>query len=243
MGPVGCRANASSRGRRLLHEQPRTFQPRDVTSLRQVLIHTFTHPPTSPLFISKQLFRAIPRFLVQWGVSLDEATEQRWRDRPPIPDDDPRRRPFTRGFKRGMISFAGNEEHSRTTQLFIAFSENDRLGESPWESPIGVVKEDGMERLDRITMYGDVPEFGGTGPDPGRLASPKEARTYLQTQFPKMDYIRHCRADLPLSDGGSLCYVCQCANCGGILDRSERAKCEACARSAENPQDAGRMAS
>ena len=48
-----------------------------------------------------------------------------------------------------MVSFAGHGQHSRTDQIFIAYSDNEDLGKSPWETPIGMVVE-GMEVVDKI---------------------------------------------------------------------------------------------
>jgi hypothetical protein len=83
------------------------------------------------------------------------------------------------GFRRGMVSFAGNGIHSRTEQVFIAFSDSDELGQQPWETPLGYVESSGMENLDKMTMYGDFSEFGGNGPDPDRLKSP-DTKEYLE---------------------------------------------------------------
>lgn len=115
-------------------------------------VERFTKLIGDGYFTNTPFSRAIPDFLVQFGISLDEDKAKRWRERPSIPDDKEEDKPLTRGFKRGMISFAGSAENSRTTQLFIAFSDNDNLGKEPWESPIGLVIGDGMERLEKITM-------------------------------------------------------------------------------------------
>jgi peptidyl-prolyl cis-trans isomerase A (cyclophilin A) len=149
-------------------------------------------------FDGTPFFRAIPKFLVQFGVSLDEEVKQRWDNRPSIPDDKQEDKPLTVGFKKGMMAFAGNGEHSRTTQLFVAFEDNELLGEEPWETPVGVVV-DGMSRLETIAMYGDFPDFGGSGPDPEELEQPG-ARNYLKQHFNQMDYILSCHAELPIGE-------------------------------------------
>jgi len=60
------------------------------------------------------------RFIVQFGQSLDPDLSAKWFDRPPIPDDVPNK---MTAFERGMLAFAGNRNHSRTTQVFIKRSQ------------------------------------------------------------------------------------------------------------------------
>lgn len=41
--------------------------------------------------------------------------------------------------KRGTLAFGGNGEHSRSTEMWIAYQDNDHLGHRPWETPFAQV--------------------------------------------------------------------------------------------------------
>src|SRR3546814_4367588 len=59
--------------------------------------------------------------------------------------------PYTtlfRSITRGMVSFAGAGQDSRSTQIFIAYSDLPFLGKAAWETPFAVLV-DGYEVLDR----------------------------------------------------------------------------------------------
>jgi len=63
------------------------------------------------------------------------------------------------------------------------------FGEEAWETPIGAVAESSLDVLDRIeTVYGDIAECGGTGPDTSRINA--EGSAYLRSNFPLLTFIR-----------------------------------------------------
>jgi hypothetical protein len=133
---------------------------------------------------------------------MDDVRRARWDSFPPISDDAPETKPVANGFKRGMVSFIvpTGEEHGRTTEVFVSLRDDPTLGHRPWESPIGVVTQ-GLERLERMRMYGDPPPLGA-GPDLSRLAESggPEALRYLASDFGDMSFIESCEATLP-ADG------------------------------------------
>src|SRR5213596_1497254 len=94
-----------------------------------------------------RFFRVIPGFMAQFGIHGDTAVTAAWRPR--VIQDDPVRR--TNG--RGMVSFATAGPGTRTTQLFINYSDNSRLDGMGF-SPFGRVVE-GMDVVDRL--------YGGYG--------------------------------------------------------------------------------
>ena len=97
-------------------------------------------------------------------------------------------------FKRGYLSFAGNGDNSRSTDMFITLGENvDSLGKMPWETPFGFVNPESMQKTvsQFNTKYGDIPPWG-KGPDPQRLPAPDGA-SYLNNNFPQLDYILSCK--------------------------------------------------
>jgi peptidyl-prolyl cis-trans isomerase A (cyclophilin A) len=128
-----------------------------------------------------RFFRAIPNFMVQFGINGDPAISGVWRNAQ-IPVD-----PVKQSNKRGYITYAmGASPSTRTTQVFINFRDNSNL-DSMGFAPFGQVVE-GMDVVDKIsTVYGEgAPR--GKGPDQGRVQS--EGNAYLIKSFPKLDYIK-----------------------------------------------------
>jgi cyclophilin family peptidyl-prolyl cis-trans isomerase len=133
-----------------------------------------------------RFFRVIrsPRpFMAQFGINGDPKVTAKWADAN-ITDD-----PVTQHNTRGTISFATSGANTRSTQLFINYGDNSRLDASGF-SPIAVVSS-GMEVVDQFYAdYGEGPP-DGTGPDQERIE--KEGNSYLDKEFPKLDYIRTAR--------------------------------------------------
>ena len=102
-----------------------------------------------------------------------------------IPDDS-----VTQSNRRGFVSFAAMAgPDTRTTQIFINLIDNTRLDEMGF-APFGQVVE-GMAVVDSLFAdYGDGPP-SGFGPDQTRLM--KEGNTYLEREFPKLDFVRTAR--------------------------------------------------
>jgi peptidyl-prolyl cis-trans isomerase A (cyclophilin A) len=130
-----------------------------------------------------RFFRVIrsPRlFMAQFGINGDPKVTAKWADAN-IQDD-----PVTQHNTRGMISFATSGANTRSTQLFINYGDNSRLDASGF-SPFAVVSS-GMEIVDQFYAdYGEGPP-DGTGPDQDRIE--KEGNAYLDSAFPKLDYIK-----------------------------------------------------
>jgi len=127
-----------------------------------------------------RFFRVVSGFMVQFGINGDPAIMARWRSAT-IKDD-----PVKTSNARGFVTFATSGTDSRTTQVFINFSDNsalDRMGFSPFGRVIS-----GMDVADKLFAdYGDgAPR--GSGPDQGRLQM--EGNSYLAKSFPKLDYIK-----------------------------------------------------
>jgi len=135
----------------------------------------------SGYFTDIAFFRVVPGFMCQFGIHGDPAVSAKWREAA-IPDDS------VKGSNtRGTITFATAGPNTRTTQLFINFGNNTGLDRQGF-SPFGKVTE-GMDVVDTIyNEYGDAPQFGGRGPDQGRIQG--EGNTYLKKDFPNLDYIK-----------------------------------------------------
>lgn len=128
-----------------------------------------------------RFFRAIPNFMVQFGIHADPAVSAVWRNAQIPPD------PVKQSNKRGYVTYAmGASPSTRTTQVFINFRDNTNL-DSMGFAPIGQVVE-GMDVVDKInTSYGEgAPR--GKGPEQGRIQA--EGNAYLIKSFPKLDYIK-----------------------------------------------------
>jgi peptidyl-prolyl cis-trans isomerase A (cyclophilin A) len=127
-----------------------------------------------------RFFRVIEGFMAQFGISGDPKVASGWQGSR-IPDD-----PVGASNTRGRVSFATAGPGTRTTQLFINYGDNSRLDGMGF-SPIGEVVE-GMDVVDSLHAgYGEgAPR--GRGPDQGRIH--REGNTYLESEFPDLDWIR-----------------------------------------------------
>jgi len=132
-------------------------------------------------FDGVRFFRAIPNFMVQFGIHGDPAVSAQWRNAQ-LPVDK-----VVKSNTRGMVTYAmGGRPDTRTTQVFINFKNNANLDAMGF-APFGEVTT-GMDNVDKIyTGYGEgAPR--GQGPEQGKVQS--EGNAYLTKDFPKMDYIK-----------------------------------------------------
>jgi peptidyl-prolyl cis-trans isomerase A (cyclophilin A) len=127
-----------------------------------------------------RFFRVIPGFMAQFGIHGDPSLSTVWRAAR-IPDD-----PVKQSNKKGMITFATAGPGTRTTQLFINLVDNDGLDKSGF-APFGRVSS-GMAVVEKL--FGGYGEGAprGNGPDQGRTQM--EGNKYLESDFPKLDYIK-----------------------------------------------------
>jgi peptidyl-prolyl cis-trans isomerase A (cyclophilin A) len=133
-----------------------------------------------------RFFRVIrmPRpFMAQFGINADPQISAKWKDAT-IEDD-----PVKQHNARGTISFATAGPNTRTTQVFINYSDNLRLDDMEF-SPFGRVIT-GMDAVDQL--YADYGEGApdGRGPDQNRIE--QEGNAYLTKDFPKLDYVKTAR--------------------------------------------------
>ena len=119
-------------------------------------------------------FRIVPRFVAQFGIPARPDVAAAW-DHAYIVDDR-----VTQSNKRGTLTFATAGPNTRTTQIFINFSDNAAL-DSQGFAPFGAVT-DGMETV--VDKF-----FAGYGesPDQGRITA--FGKAYLDKSFPNLDRI------------------------------------------------------
>jgi peptidyl-prolyl cis-trans isomerase A (cyclophilin A) len=126
------------------------------------------------------IFRVLPGFVAQFGISARPAVARAW-TRATIPDD-----PVTQSNLRGTITFATSGANTRTTQVFINLADNAALDKMGF-APFGKVVE-GMEVVDSFySGYGEGAP-SGRGPDQTRLTN--EGKAYLDRNFPDLDCIK-----------------------------------------------------
>jgi peptidyl-prolyl cis-trans isomerase A (cyclophilin A) len=118
-------------------------------------------------------FRVLPRFVAQFGIPARPEVAAAW-DHAYIVDDR-----VTQSNKRGTLTFATAGPNTRTTQIFINFSDNAALDTQGF-APFGQVIE-GMDLVDKF--------FSGYGesPDQGRITA--FGKAYLDKSFPNLDRI------------------------------------------------------
>jgi cyclophilin family peptidyl-prolyl cis-trans isomerase len=123
-----------------------------------------------------RVFRAIEGFMVQFGISGDPAVNARWQEQN-IPDD-----PVAQSNKRGFVTFAQkNTPNTRSTQIFINTNDNARLDGMHF-APFGQVMS-GMGAIDSL--------YKGYGEAPNQMRIQSQGNSYLDSQFPQLDAIKH----------------------------------------------------
>ncbi len=127
-----------------------------------------------------RFFRVISGFMVQFGINGNPQVSAKWRQAN-IQDD-----PVRASNQAGYITFATAGPNTRTTQVFINYADNRAL-DSQGFAPFGQVTS-GMSVVKELySGYGEgAPR--GNGPEQGRIQG--EGNKYLNSAFPKLDYIQ-----------------------------------------------------
>jgi peptidyl-prolyl cis-trans isomerase A (cyclophilin A) len=131
-----------------------------------------------------RFFRAIPDFMVQFGIPGDPQVAAKWKDAS-IADD-----PVVQSNLRGFVSFAQTgRPNSRTTQIFICFENHPRLDATGFAPFAKVVR--GMDVVD--TLYKGYGEGAPNGDGPSQERIQSDGNAYLDHEFPKLDRILSTR--------------------------------------------------
>jgi peptidyl-prolyl cis-trans isomerase A (cyclophilin A) len=120
-------------------------------------------------------FRAVEKFMVQFGLSAYPEASTAWQ-RAPIKDD-----PRKTSNSRGKITYAMAGPDTRTTQVFISYGDNSFLDNQGF-SPFGEVVK-GMNVVESLYQgYGEQ-----TTPRQGEIAA--YGKAWLVKNYPKLDSI------------------------------------------------------
>jgi peptidyl-prolyl cis-trans isomerase A (cyclophilin A) len=126
---------------------------------------------------SVSVFRVVPAFVAQFGISSYPSVTAAWQ-KTEIRDD-----PVTQSNKKGYVTFATAGPNTRTTQVFINLKDNSAL-DSRGFAPFATIDAEGMKVVDMFyDQYGD-----NTGIDQGQIE--KQGKAYLDKSFPKLDTIK-----------------------------------------------------
>src|SRR5450755_191990 len=118
-------------------------------------------------------FRIVPRFVAQFGIPARPDVAAAW-DHAYLVDDR-----VTQSNKRGTLTFATAGPNTRTTQIFINYSDNTSLDTQGF-APFGTVIE-GMDLVDKF--------FAGYGESPDQSRITAQGKAYLDKSFPNLDRI------------------------------------------------------
>jgi cyclophilin family peptidyl-prolyl cis-trans isomerase len=126
-----------------------------------------------------RIFRVVPNFVSQFGISSYPDTQEQWESRGNLKDDK-----VIGTNKRGMVTFATAGPNTRTTQIFINSADNSFLDRQGF-SPIGEVLPagdgyGGMDVVDEI--YSNYRE------DPDQIKIKERGKDYLEEKYPLLSY-------------------------------------------------------
>lgn len=130
------------------------------------------------------IFRALPGFVMQWGINGDPSVTNKWRET--IKDDPPKV-----SNKIGTIVFAKTgQPDSRTTQVFINLGDNSAALDAQGFTPFGEVIQ-GMDNV--MKFYSGYGEGQPQGEGPSQGSIEQIGNEYLKQHYPKLDYIETAR--------------------------------------------------
>ena len=128
---------------------------------------------------NSRFFRVVPGRWVQFGISGNPKTAEKWRHRV-IPDD-----PLVQHNTRGFIGFANTGPNTRSTEVYINTGDNSRNDKENGFAPFGQVVK-GMDTVDQL--YGGYGEHSGGGMRAGHQdAMFAGGNAYMDRKYPKLD--------------------------------------------------------
>jgi peptidyl-prolyl cis-trans isomerase A (cyclophilin A) len=126
-----------------------------------------------------RVYRVIPGFVAQFGISAHPAVNAAWANAT-IKDD-----PVTQKNLRGTLTFAKTSNpNSRTTEIFINLKDNTGLDPQGF-APFAVVDANGMNVVEMF--YDQYPDPASSNEQP---VMEKGGEKYIAGKFPKLDTIK-----------------------------------------------------
>jgi len=123
---------------------------------------------------NQPIFRVLPGFVVQWGISATPAIARAWQTAA-IKDD-----PVTHSNAAGTITFATGGPNTRTTQVFVNVAANSSL-DSQGFAPFGTVTSGFSVFSQLYSGYADTFD---------QAAFTQGGASYVHQNFPKLDWIK-----------------------------------------------------
>jgi peptidyl-prolyl cis-trans isomerase A (cyclophilin A) len=131
----------------------------------------------SHFYDNQPIFRVVPGFVVQWGISGIPSVAKRW-ENATIKDD-----PVKHSNDRGTITFATGGPNTRTTQVFVNLAPNEFL-DSQGFSPFGTV-------TDGFSIFRHL--YSGYGDHFDQRALTEKGASWVRENFRKLDWIKTAR--------------------------------------------------
>jgi peptidyl-prolyl cis-trans isomerase A (cyclophilin A) len=134
------------------------------------------------------IYRAMQNGLLQFGAL--QASDPRNSMYSKLPDDPLVGIPYAEG----VVGFAASGPNTRKHTVCIMKADfRSQLGKGAHgttsaETPFGMVCPESMAVMQSITCLGDIPQCGGSGPDPDKID--REGNAYIQREFPRCDFVR-----------------------------------------------------
>ncbi|KAJ9441874.1 Peptidyl-prolyl cis-trans isomerase A [Diplonema papillatum] len=130
-----------------------------------------------------RIFRAVPDFVAQWGISGDPAVSREWRGKP-VKDE--RKTTKTASNKQYTLAFASSGRNSRNTQVFVNLKDNVGLdqGFQPFGAVVG-----GQQHFQTINFS------HGQRPMQARLLI--RGNAYADTAFQGLSSFKSCHVASP----------------------------------------------
>ena len=148
----------------------RAWAPNGVDRFYNLVSHHF--------YDNMVIFRVVPNFVVQFGISSYPPVSAAWLNAT-IQDD-----PVLKSNKRSYVTFATAGPNTRTTQIFISFNDNSFLDKQGF-TPFATVNKDGMKVVEKLyDGYADAPTN-----EQGAIQA--QGKSFLDKKYPKLDVIKH----------------------------------------------------
>lgn len=197
-GSIICGVAAASGGPSLLDpaslhaKAPATFSARFTTTKGSFVVKVtrswapkgadrFYNLVRYHFYDNQPIFRVIPGFVAQWGISGKPAIAKAWQYAS-IKDD-----PVTHSNKKATITFANAGANTRTTQLFVNLVSNKPLDKYPGSfAPFGTVTSG-------FSVFAQLYAGYGERASQDQSSITKYGAAWVHKRYPKLDWIKTAR--------------------------------------------------